>query len=96
MAKFKLTPAAERDLEGIWLYTTKEWGLAQADKYIDGLVAAFTALANSPELGHRCDYVRAGYLRSHVERHLIYFKQAADEIVVIRVLHDRMDVARHL
>jgi ParE toxin of type II toxin-antitoxin system, parDE len=35
MAEYRLSPAAERDLEGIWSYTNREWGQAQADLYID-------------------------------------------------------------
>jgi toxin ParE1/3/4 len=30
MAEYRLSPAAERDLEGIWKYTRREWGLEQA------------------------------------------------------------------
>lgn len=48
MAEFQLTPAAERDLEGIWRYTRDEWG-EQADRYLDMLTATFQALAESPK-----------------------------------------------
>ena len=32
MAEYRLSPAAERDLEEIWQYTHREWGLEQAEK----------------------------------------------------------------
>jgi hypothetical protein len=35
MAEHRLSPAAERDLEGIWKYTDGEWGREQAERYID-------------------------------------------------------------
>jgi toxin ParE1/3/4 len=35
MAEYRLSPAAERDLESIWKYTLGEWGLEQADRYTD-------------------------------------------------------------
>jgi toxin ParE1/3/4 len=35
MAEYRLSPAAERDLEGIWKYTRREWGLDQAERYTD-------------------------------------------------------------
>jgi toxin ParE1/3/4 len=41
MAEYRLTPAAEQDLESIWIYTAKEWGLDQASRYFDSLIAAF-------------------------------------------------------
>jgi toxin ParE1/3/4 len=30
MAEYRLTPAAERDLEAIWVHTVREWGVEQA------------------------------------------------------------------
>ena len=35
MAEYRLSPAAERDLEGIWKYTRSEWGVEQAERYTD-------------------------------------------------------------
>lgn len=44
MAECRITAAAERDLEGIWKYTRREWGLEQAERYVDLLSAAFRAV----------------------------------------------------
>ena len=35
MAEYRLSPAAERDLEGIWKYTRRECRLEQAERYTD-------------------------------------------------------------
>ena len=32
MAEYRLSPAAERDLEDIWTYTVEHWGADQADR----------------------------------------------------------------
>jgi len=48
MAEYRLTPAAERDLESIWTYTVRQWGVEQTDRYIDFLTTAFVELADSP------------------------------------------------
>jgi len=45
MAEYRLTPAAERDLEAIWTYTVQQWGTDQASRYIDIMTAAFAELA---------------------------------------------------
>ncbi len=95
-AEFRLSPAAERDLEGIWLYTLKEWGMNQANRYTDELAAVFDQLANNPELGPSCDYIRKGYRRRRLGRHAIYFRITDYGIAIIRILHDRMDAPRHL
>ena len=34
MAEYRLSPAAERDLELIWTYTVRQWGVEQADLYV--------------------------------------------------------------
>src|SRR4051812_38375542 len=96
MAEFRLAPAAERDLEGIWKYSFDQWGAEQASRYADALVAAFDELARSPQAAPACDHIRPGYRRRSVERHVIYFRTTSYGIAVIRILHDRMDAPRHL
>ena len=49
MAEYRLSPAAEYDLELIWTYTVRQWGVEQPDRYLDFLVAAFDKLAESPK-----------------------------------------------
>jgi len=96
MAEYRLSPAAERELEGIWKYTRREWGLERADRYTDLLTAAFQALAESPKSAPACDHIRQGYRRRNVERHMIYFRVTDYGIAIIRVLHERTDTPRHV
>jgi len=95
-AEYRLTPEAVRDMETIWLYTLKEWGLEQANRYTDELTEAFDQLAANPKMATPCDRIRKGYRRSQVGRHAIYFRQTDYGIVVVRVLHDRMLSTLHL
>jgi toxin ParE1/3/4 len=96
MAEYRLTPAAEGDLEAIWSYTARQWGLDQANRYIDILTSAFAQLAERPKKAPACDTIRPGYRRCGVERHMIYFRITAYGIAIIRVLHDRMEAQRNL
>jgi toxin ParE1/3/4 len=96
MAEYRLSPAAERDLDGIFDYTVEQWGLSQALDYTDALKAACATLAEAPKRAPACDHIRPGYRRQGVERHVIYFRVTAYGIAVIRVLHERMDAARHV
>jgi toxin ParE1/3/4 len=96
MAEYRLTPAAERDLESIWRYTAQQWGVEQADRYIDLLTAAFAELAEAPRIAPACEHIRPGYRRWRVGHHMIYFRETNDGVVVVRVLHERMDTRRHL
>jgi toxin ParE1/3/4 len=96
MAEYRLTPAAEGDLEAIWTYTLQQWSAEQADRYIDTLTAAFAELAQSPKIAPACDQIRPGYRRRGIGRHMIYIRTTTFGIVVVRILHDRMDAQRHL
>ncbi|MCO8314121.1 type II toxin-antitoxin system RelE/ParE family toxin [Pseudomonas mandelii] len=96
MAEYRLTPAAEGDLEAIWSYTAQQWGLDQANRYIDIITTAFEQLALRPKTAPACDAVRPGYRRCSVERHMIYFRITVYGIAIIRVLHDWMEAQRNL
>ena len=96
MAEYRLSPAAQRDLDEVFDYTEAQWGLPQALRYIALIEAACTELAEVPQLGLNCANIRSGYRRRSVAQHVIYFRQTSDGIAVIRILHHRMDIARHL
>ena len=89
-------PLGEGDLEAIWTYTLDQWGAEQADRYIDTLTAAVAEMAQSPKSAPACDQIRPGYRHRNIGRHVIYFRTTTYGIVVVRILHDRMDAQRHL
>lgn len=96
MAEYRLAPAAERDLESIWSYTSQRWGAGQANRYIEILVETFIKLAHSPDIAPVCNHIRSGYRRYGVDRHMLYFRTTDYGIVIVRILHDRMDAPRHI
>lgn len=92
---YLLSPRAESDLEEIWFYTFKSWSLEQADSYHNDIVTAFVELAAGRKAGRLVD-IREGYFKYPVGAHLIFYRFTETCLVVIRVLHQRMDVGRHL
>lgn len=96
MADYRLTPAARRDLEGIWRHTCAQWNTDQADRYLDRFTDAFRTLAQTPGIGPACDHIQRGIRRWPMERHMIYFRITPHGVAVIRILHDRMEAGRHL
>ena len=94
-AEYRLSPKAKDDMEAVWLYSLTEWGADQTECYIDDLTQAFDFLANSPKAGIASDNIRQGYRRYHVIRHVVYFRETAYGIEIVRVLHDRMLASRH-
>ncbi|MEQ6332151.1 type II toxin-antitoxin system RelE/ParE family toxin [Sphingobium sp. MK2] len=87
---------AQRDLEGIFDYTTEKWDLSQAPHNTDLIEAACAELAKAPQQSQGWAYIRPGYRRLSVERHILYFRCTTYDIAVIRFLHQRMDATRHL
>ena len=88
---FLLTPLAQQDLEIIWNYTTKTWGLEQAKDYFLQIEACLTKLNLSPDLARRCDDIRQGYRKYLIGKHVIFLKIIGQDIQVIRILPSRMD-----
>ncbi|CAN5296186.1 type II toxin-antitoxin system RelE/ParE family toxin [soil metagenome] len=96
MAEYRLSPAAQRDLEEVFDYTVGQWGLAQAIQYTDQIEAACTALAEAPLLSLDCADIRPGYRRRVVGQHMKYFRVAPYGVAVVRLLNQRMDATRRL
>jgi toxin ParE1/3/4 len=92
---YALSPLAEIDLEDIWLYTFRNWSLAQADSYHRDLIATLNGLASGTKRGRDVD-VRPNYLKCPVGSHMVYFRDRNDQIEVIRVLHQRQDANLNL
>ncbi|OUS30669.1 hypothetical protein A9Q99_05665 [Gammaproteobacteria bacterium 45_16_T64] len=96
MQNYKLVPAAEKDLEDIWFYTAEEWGLKQADDYIDRMDEAFQLVAGQPLMCHERQEFSPPVRIHHQARHLIVYKIERDSITVVRILHESMDIDTQL
>jgi toxin ParE1/3/4 len=94
--KYLLGERAEADLAEIWRYTAQQWTVAQADKYYRMIVAALETLAANPEIGRQRDDVRSGYRRYDAGAHVVFYRVVRNDIEIVRVLHQNMDVERHL
>lgn len=94
---FVLSPAARADLEDIWDYTRERWGDDQAEAYVREIQRAIERVVDRPLIGRSCDDVRQGYRTHAVGSHTLYYRIARDDLIdVVRILHNRMDVDRHL
>ena len=96
MSGYVLSPRARADLEGIWDYSERRWGTAQAERYIRQLIDSVKFVATDPRRGRRCGDIRPGYFKYPVGSHVLFYKLALEGIDVVRILHGRMDFDRHL
>lgn len=95
MTNYALSPAAEADIDGIWDYTAEHWSADQAERYTLDIRDACRDLAEGRKLG-RPVTVRQGYLKYRVESHVIYYRIEDAELIVMRILHTKMDAERYL
>jgi toxin ParE1/3/4 len=102
-----LTPRANDDLFEIVAWTEEHFGSAQAEVYREVILAALRDLKDGPQLAgvRKRNEIRPGLLSLHVARrgrhgrHLVLFRIAPGGepmIEVLRILHDQMDLVRHL
>jgi len=95
MPEYRLAPKARDDMEAVWLYSLSQWGIEQTMRYIDDLTEVFRFLAENPKTGTTCEYIRAKYRKYPVLRHVVYYRETAYGIEIMRVLHDRMLASQH-
>lgn len=96
--KYQLAPLAESDLTSIFETTITEWGIEQAEKYAKELHSCFEKLATHPNLGTSRSELGSNVKSFSKGSHVIYyrFNKKKNRIEIARVLHERMDVRRHL
>ncbi len=96
MQRYRLTLAADADLVHIWNYTAKTWGQNQAGRYLKQLERCFVNLAKSPKKSRSRDEILPDLFSYQEGKHVIFFKKLPLDIIILRVLHERMDIPRHL
>lgn len=96
MSRYRLTPAAQRDLSSIWDFTEERWDVRQAETYIAEIRTAIERVADDPRRGRACDEIRKGYRRYGIGSHLLFYVESGEGVDVVRILHQRMDPIRHI
>jgi toxin ParE1/3/4 len=85
---------AEADLDGIYDYSVREWGARQADRYLVMIRRRIEGLATGATASRRAEEVGPGLRRAVVGSHVVFFREDAAAVTVVRVLHQSMDVGR--
>jgi len=103
--RVRLGAAAEVDFANIVKWTSENFGARQSRVYRDTLVQAIGELTEGPNgAGSRArDEIMAGLRTLHVTRrgrrgsHFLMYRAAPNSTIeIVRILHDRMDLRRHV
>ncbi|TVR84711.1 MAG: type II toxin-antitoxin system RelE/ParE family toxin [Rhodospirillales bacterium] len=86
---YKTTRRADQDIIEIYLHGASTFGVDQAERYVEGMVAAFELLARNPQLArNRTEFDPPVRLHPY-QSHMIAYVTRDDGILIIRVLHGR-------
>jgi toxin ParE1/3/4 len=103
--RVRLGAAAELDFANIVKWTSENFGERQSRVYRDVLVQAVGELADGPDVaGSKArGEIMSGLRTLHIARHgrrgshfLMYRVAPGMTIEIVRILHERMDLQRHL
>lgn len=95
MAGYRFSKRAELDLLSIGTYTIDTWGETQLVRYMEDLETCCKTIAKNPLLGRPCDQIRPGLRRITQSKHVIFYRQEPEGIVISRILHQRMLPDKH-
>lgn len=96
MLLIKISKAAEADIEGIFNYTWKNFGLDQAVSYTSDFDNVFQNIVNNPKIGKERPEIRAELRSLSKDSHVIFYRISNDHIRIIRILHASQDLTKLL
>jgi toxin ParE1/3/4 len=92
----ELTEIARADLKSIRRYSQRAWGPDRTAQYIAALRDTMKGLIAGTVVSRNRDDLWPGRQLATSGRHCVFFEADQSRILVVRVLHDRMDYQRHL
>jgi toxin ParE1/3/4 len=91
-----LSPKAQQDFIDILRYTGETWGEAQLLTYRNKINEALQVIGANPQRGRQRADLPSAYFSYTVGSHVIVYRLGVDDVAVVRILHQRMDLGRHL
>lgn len=89
VSAYRLTPAAQGDLEAIWRFTANRWSVRQAEAYLSGLRDVLEDLIANPRMA-RERFELTPPVRVHpYGSHIIIYMIETDHLAVVRIRHSR-------
>jgi toxin ParE1/3/4 len=88
---YRTTIEADEDIAGAYVAGALQFGVDQAERYQDGLFAAFALLASQPRLARLRDEFTPPVRLHPYQAHMIVFVEEGAGVLIVRVLHGRQD-----
>jgi toxin ParE1/3/4 len=94
VSNFRLSRRAEEDFLQIGAFTIDRWGVDQANRYLNQLETCCRQIADMPAMGRPANEVRPDLRRIEHGRHVIFYRELSDGVLIVRILHHKM-LAEH-
>jgi toxin ParE1/3/4 len=94
--KCVFSPDAQADIDAIWDDTFLEWGIDQAETYVQQIRNSASIIANNPLVGRDCSEIRRRYRKYPTGSHVLFYHLDDNTVTIVRILHQRMDHGRQL
>lgn len=95
MKAVRYSRAAKADLAKIWHYSVETWGAVQANSYARKLQTVSSEVSTGQRIGRKSS-AQDGMFKIRCGSHVIYYRMTEDEVEIVRILHGKQDVERHL
>ena len=93
--KLLISPKAQSDLTNIHRYSCETWGTNLADKYLDTINDTMWHLTSHPYLGQLRLELAPKTRSFAIRNHIVFYRESAHLIQILRVLHDSQDPTSH-
>ena len=95
MENCKFTEEADKDISEIYEYTILNLGLNQAKKNIKDLYSKISMIVNENIQGRKVDIIKKGLRRVEVGSHIVFYQAENELVLIVRVLHNSIDISKH-
>ncbi len=91
-----LSPKARQDFIEILRYTGEAWGEKQLLTYSKRIHDALQFIAQNPQLGYRRNDLPPTHQAHLVGPHIIIYRMHVNGVAIVRILHQRMSLSKHI
>lgn len=96
MKPVRLSLMADVDLLGIRSQSAERWGEEQAERYSARLLEGVRNIRRHPDRHPVVGANWPGMRRLRIGSHILFYREETYAIIVIRILHERMDYGSRL
>ncbi|WP_439570835.1 type II toxin-antitoxin system RelE/ParE family toxin [Sphingomonas sp.] len=90
--RLEMRPRARADVRAIGDYSDERWGSDQARRYLDAIADSLEQILKMPLAGSDHGDVSPGLRKWRSGSHNIFYRIRGDVVLIVRILHARMDV----